>query len=73
MGESKPKTRLNLALDATAASRLERLRDRTSAATITEVVRRALHLYDVLSKHQSEGFQVILRDGEVEKELILLL
>ncbi|UQA63222.1 sigma factor [Polyangium aurulentum] len=70
----EPKVRLNLELPERLRGRLEQLRVMSEADTMTEVVRRAVALYDALmSAIQGRGEKVILRgtDG-TERELIIL-
>ncbi len=53
---------------------MERLRELSEADSITEVIRRALTLYDVLvATTREEGAKVILRrpDG-TEREIVIL-
>jgi hypothetical protein len=66
-----PTVRLNLEMHEEVRQRLERLRDETHADTLAEVVRRALSLYDLLWKRQSEGGELIVRRGEVETQIEL--
>lgn len=59
--------RLTLELNEKVRNRLEELRDEVGADTLTEVVRRALAVYDfvVTAKHR-DGASLVLRgkDGE---------
>lgn len=64
--------RLNLTFPGSSLETLERVRTRLDAASDSEVVRRAVRLYDMLLTH-SESSEVILRgkDGK-EKQLLPL-
>jgi hypothetical protein len=68
-----PKARLHLELPERVRARLEQLRVMTEADTITEVVRRALAVYDVLMTAVRErGDKVILRSADgSEREMII--
>lgn len=69
-GEAK--TRLNLELTAVARERLERLVDLSDADTMTEVVRRALAVYEVVLDNQKAEGETLLRfkDG-TEQRLVV--
>ena len=70
-GEAR--TRLSLELPTRVRDRLERLREISEADSLTEVIRRALTIYDVLlATTREEGGKVILRrqDGS-EREVII--
>jgi hypothetical protein len=58
-------------------TRLENLRDRTSAESLAEVIRHALSVYDTLSRECDKGCRVVLVDPEVilgpgSRELLLV-
>ena len=71
---AEPKVRLNLELPERLRGRLEQLRVMSEADTITEVVRRAVALYDALiSAIRGRGEKVILRGADgTERELLIL-
>ena len=77
MAKAKAKAglnRINLAVNDRVKDRLLDLKDRTEAESLTEVIRRALAVYDHLQMLQDQdGAEVILKfpDGE-EKSLRLL-
>jgi hypothetical protein len=53
--------------------RLEELRDRTGAESITEVVRRAVALYDtLLSESDVKGTRLVLRDAKGNERDLLM-
>lgn len=65
--------RLNLDLPPTAMKQLEGIRDRIEAPSFTEVIRRALAVYDALTSYVKRGakLQVVNSDGSVETILNL--
>jgi hypothetical protein len=68
-----PKKRLNLELTEEANKALENLRVRTKAESVTEVIRRAINLYDFVKSTLAPGEKIIIRhtSGD-ERELIIL-
>jgi hypothetical protein len=70
---TQTKTRLNLEVSSSVRDRLERLREDTEADSLTEVIRRALAIYELLWTQNSRGSQTILRlpDGS-EREVLLV-
>lgn len=67
------RARLSLDLDVRAKDEIENLRRRTGSATITELIRRSVALYDVVEQHRAAGGSLIFRypDGREERLLIL--
>lgn len=61
------KVRLNLDLAPEVRVRLEELQMKTSADSLSEVVRRALAVYDVLVTYGGHAPKLMLEDGTVEK------
>lgn len=61
MTSNKAKSRLNLELPDKERGRLERLRDATNAASMSEVVQRALELYGIVVDANGE---VIVVEGD---------
>lgn len=61
------KHRLNLVLPERSVERLEDLKSRTDASSVTEVIKNALMTYESLAEHLSEGVTFTGRrpDGEV--------
>jgi hypothetical protein len=49
------------------------VQQRSHAASITEMLRRAVALYDLITEHISEGGQVILRNDKGEEEKLRIL
>ena len=65
--------RVSLRLSKEAKARLDDVSERTEAGSPTEVVRRALALYDALLDQKEQGRKVILRDDDgTEREVMLL-
>lgn len=69
---TEERTRLNLDLTERVRDRLERLRDETEADSLTEVIRRALHVYDVMV-HGAKNGTIILRKPNGEEIQLLLI
>ena len=67
------KVRLNLELPERVRERLERVREMSEADSLTEVIRRALTVYDaLLTTTREEGAKVMLRNADgTEKELLI--
>jgi hypothetical protein len=68
------KYRFNLELTPSAKKQLDDLQTRTEAASITEVIRRALAVYDALEQHKSQNWEIVLRQKEkgLEKAVCFL-
>jgi hypothetical protein len=68
------KYRFNLELTPGAKTQMEDLQRRVEAASLTEVVRRALAVYDALQQHTSENWEIVLRHRKtkVEKPVLLI-
>lgn len=59
-------TRLNLQLTTQVRERLESLQEKTEADSLTEVIRRALAVYEFLLHEKAAGNRVLIdRDGEL--------
>lgn len=61
-----PKVRLNLEVTEAVRDRLENLQEVSEADSMTEVVRRALTVYELVVKTDRDGGRVVLEksDGE---------
>ena len=64
--------RLNLVVSTMVRERLENLRDETEAESMTQVIRKALAVYDFLWQEKSRGAKLIVKSEEGERELVLL-
>ena len=65
---------MNLTMPQGVKDQLEILRDETDAESLSEVIRKALALYDLVWDEKSKGSKMIFRseDGKNERELHLL-
>ena len=70
---TQPKIRLNLEMPEATKESIDRLREATQADSATEVIRRALAVYDFLWSCKMSGETPLVRsqDGK-ERELLLL-
>lgn len=70
---NEAKVRLNLELPERVRERLERVRVMSEADSLTEVIRRALSVYDaLLTSALEEGSKVVLRNADgTERELLI--
>ncbi len=67
-----PTRRLSLEISEDARKNLEALRDKTQADSLTEVIRRALAVYDFLWSQKQKGAKLVVNGPDGEKELVLL-
>ncbi len=65
--------RLNLEISPQVRDRLERLRDDTEAESLTEVIRRALTVYETLINISGQSLEVIIRDKDGEERPLILV
>ena len=70
---TREKTRLNLELTRTVRDRLERLQASTEAESLTEVIRRALEVYEDLNGVRMDGGRVIVEDNDGHPRELRLL
>jgi len=63
-------SRLTLELPPKARGKLEKLSEETDQS-LSEVIRRALSLYDLIREELRGGGKVVLSKGETEREVIL--
>ncbi len=70
---STERVRLNLEFPPQIYEQMQAVQERSNAASLTEVLRRALALYDLITEHVGEGGDIVLvdRDGTKEKLRIL--
>jgi hypothetical protein len=75
MAHAKEIDRVRLSLDITPRVReqLTHLEAKTEAGSITEVVRRALALYDLIMEHQDEGGKLIFKHMDGDEETLRVL
>jgi hypothetical protein len=70
---STERVRLNLEFPPQIYEQMQVVQKRSNAASLTEVLRRSLALYDLITEHVGEGGGIVLvdRDGKEEKLRIL--
>lgn len=66
------KVRFNLELSESTARALAQLQLRTDAESKTEVIRRALALYDAIWRLKENGGETVLRTRDGKERIILL-
>ncbi|MEQ9319364.1 MAG: ribbon-helix-helix protein, CopG family [Polyangiaceae bacterium] len=68
------KVRLTLALSASAKAKLDRLQKLADADSMSETIRRALAVYEVVLAHQRQGGHVVLEkdDGDKPERLVVV-
>lgn len=64
--------RLNLEMGKEVRERMEELKDETGARTLTDVVSKALAVYDYLWKQKRTGRKILVQDDEGTRELVIL-
>ena len=63
--------RLALKIHPRLKRRLEKLQEETMAESISQVIRRALAVYDALLTHEKSGGQILVRDNNgIEREIL---
>lgn len=67
------KVRLNLELNQQVYHLLQEIQARTGAASITEVLRRSVSLYDLLTEIADEGGNIVLVRPEGTQETLKIL
>jgi hypothetical protein len=72
IAKNYPTSRVNLEMGESARQKLEALRDRTQANSLTEVVQRALAVYEFLHAEKQKGNQLVVKGPDGEKEVVLL-
>ena len=70
IAKNRPTSRLNLELSQAVRDRLETLRDEVDADSITEVIRRALALYDHVWTKRREGYELALVGPKGQKKTV---
>ena len=69
----KKRVRINLEYDAEVREAMDLLQVKSGAASISEVIRRSLALYDLVVDHTKEGGKLVLRFRNGEEEQLRLL
>jgi hypothetical protein len=67
------KTRLSLEVPKKTRDQINDLVGRSGASSLTEVVRRALALYDLVLEHEHEDGKIVLRHKDGREEVIRLI
>jgi hypothetical protein len=67
-----PKTRLNLEMSEESRRKLEYLRKATNADSLTEVIRKALAVYEFLWRQKASNGRLVVQTDDSEKELVLM-
>ena len=68
-----PKTRLSLEMPSRVVERMERLMELTEAESRTEVIRRALAVYEFLAEQRADGAETIIRRPDGSENPLLLV
>lgn len=69
---TNPTSRLTLEMPEAVRKQMEHLKDQTHAQSLSEVIRRALAVYDLLRKATAEGSQIVLHaQNGGERELVI--
>lgn len=67
------KIRLNLDLTNANMELLKNIKERSEAPSLTEVVRKALSLYDLVLAHGEKGGKIVFEDAHGEQERLRIL
>lgn len=67
------KSRLNIELTQEAVSQLQRVQENSGSTTLTEAIRRALALYDLVLEQQKIGGKIIFEHADGSREVLRLL
>ncbi|MEK7117766.1 MAG: ribbon-helix-helix protein, CopG family [Patescibacteria group bacterium] len=70
------KTRLQLVFQDSMVERIDRLREDTDAPTRTEVVRRAVKLYEWFADMEKRGYKILARKStgdKIDEEVSVLI
>lgn len=65
------KSRLTLEFPTTIRALMDKIKKVTNASSITEVIRRALVVYDILLHNQNSGAEIIIRKDGKDTTFIL--
>jgi metal-responsive CopG/Arc/MetJ family transcriptional regulator len=67
------KSRLSLEVPKETRDQIDDIVKRSGAASLTEVIRRALALYDLVLEHEHEDGKIVLRYKDGREEVIRLI
>lgn len=73
MSKKAENVRLNLEVNPSVRARLDRLKEMTEADSITEVVRRALIVYEKLVETDANSQEVIIRSPSGSEKAVVLI
>ena len=69
----KKRVRINLEIDSDVREAMAELQHKSGAASATEVIRRSLAIYDLITDHTLHGGKLILRHSDgVDEQLRIL-
>jgi hypothetical protein len=71
--EAPAKIRLNLEFPPAIHQQMQVVQHRSHAASLTEMLRRAIALYDLITEHVTDGGEIILRNRKGEDEKLRIL
>lgn len=66
-----PKVRLNLDMPAEVKEKIEALRDVNGIENLSEVVRRALAVYELIMSEQEEGAAIVFKKKDGKEQNII--
>jgi len=69
----RERVRLNLEFPPQIYDQMQEVQRRSHAASLTEVLRRALALYDLVTEHTVDGGDIVLVDSEGKQEKLRIL
>lgn len=72
-GEKSKKFRLNLEFSPKVEERLQKLKTKSDSASVTEVIRRSIALFDLYLEQAEAGGEVIFRDRDGSEEKLKIL
>lgn len=70
---SSEKVRLNLEFPPQIYDQMQEVQHRSHAASLTEVLRRSLALYDLITEHIVDGGDIVLVNSKGEQEKLHIL
>lgn len=73
MSRREESIRVSLRLSKEAKARLDNLKERTDADSLTEVIRHAIALYEGLLEQDEKGEEIILRNKDGNERLVQLI
>jgi hypothetical protein len=70
---AEDKVRLNVDVSRSVREQIGRLQDRSGAASLSEVFRRALALYDCFTEFKSGGWEVVFRHPKLGEKTLKVI